>query len=250
MRLSRLQQNFESLAAEDPLWTVLSDNSKRGGKWDPEEFFASGEGTIAHLEARLAELKIPLAGDTALDFGCGVGRLTFPLGKRFREVTGIDISESMITAAKQNLHRGGNCKFLLNTSDSLNTLENESLDFVYSDIVFQHIAPRYSRGYFLEIARTLKPGGYFAFQLPSHLNPESKDNQKPFRLLRKKLHYRLKGISQSIGLGKAYFEMNSIPRKKLIHFLESKTQLQHLAHWEYAAAGPNWISYLYLFRKR
>lgn len=249
MRLSRLQRNFESLAVEDPLWTVLSDNSKRGGKWDPEEFYQSGEGAIAHLESRLQELDIFLKGEKVLDFGCGVGRLTFPLAKRFKEAIGVDISESMIATANKNLHRGKNCRFILNTKDSLQFQKTESLDFVYSDIVFQHIAPRYSKRYFCEISRTLKPGGYFAFQLPSHLNPSAPDNQKPLRLFRKKLHYKIKAICQSIGIGEAYFEMNAIRREQLISFLESKTQLRYLKGWEYPAAGPNWISYLYLFQK-
>ncbi|MBK1875648.1 class I SAM-dependent methyltransferase [Pelagicoccus mobilis] len=242
MNLSRLQKNFESLAAEDPLWTVLSDNSKKGGKWDPEEFYQSGEDTIHALEEQLAHHGIRMRGDTALDFGCGVGRLTFPLSRRFKNAIGVDISESMISEAKKNAGRGDTCKFVLNTESTLAFLENETLDFAYSNIVFQHIQPRYSKRYFREIARALKPGGTFAFQLPSHFTSGS--------LLRKRLGYQLKSISQSLGLGKAYFEMNAIPREKLIRFFESSTDLKLITLWDYPAAGPNWQSYLYVFQKR
>ncbi|EDY81148.1 Methyltransferase domain family [Verrucomicrobiia bacterium DG1235] len=241
MRLSRLQKNFESLAAEDPLWTVLSDKSKKGGKWDPEEFYQSGEDCIRGLQERLAQIDISLAGATALDFGCGVGRLTFPLSRRFEKAIGVDISKSMIDAANQNANRGKNCQFILNTENTLSFLSPESLDFAYSDIVFQHIAPRYSKRYFIEIAKALKPSGIFAFQLPSHLihgNP-----------LKKRLGYTLKAIAQKLGIGQAYFEMNAIPSTQLIPFMEQRAGLKLLTHWDYPAAGPNWQSYLYIFQK-
>ncbi|MDQ8199130.1 class I SAM-dependent methyltransferase [Pelagicoccus enzymogenes] len=242
MNLSRLQKNFETLAAEDPLWTVLSDKSKKGGKWDTSEFFQSGEDCIRGLQERLERIGIPMTGETALDFGCGVGRLTYPLSRRFEHAIGIDISESMISAARENSNRGKNCSFLLNTSNSLPALSDASIDFAYSDIVFQHIAPRYTKHYLLEISRALKPGGILVFQLPSHLlqgNP-----------IRKQLQYKLKAFLQAIGLGSAYFEMNAIRREALIQFLQSKTELAHVQDWDYPAAGPNWQSYLYVFRKR
>ncbi len=103
MNLSQLQENFEALAADDPLWTVLSDNAKRGGKWDLEEFYATGRAVIDDLESRLEKCGECLGGDAAIDFGCGVGRLTFPLSQRFRTCYGIDISRSMVDfASTQN----------------------------------------------------------------------------------------------------------------------------------------------------
>ncbi len=241
MNLSRLQKNFESLAAEDPLWTVLSDNAKKGGKWNPVEFYQSGEDCIRGLQERLELIEIQMNKEAALDFGCGVGRLTFPLSRRFKKAIGVDISESMITAAKQNAHRGNNCEFILNTENTLSFLDPDTLDFAYSDIVFQHIAPRYSKRYFIEIARALKPNGTFVFQLPSHLIKGSP--------IRKRFSYALKGISQKLGLGKAYFEMNAIPSEQLISFMQKEAGLKHIKHWDYPVAGPNWQSYLYVFQK-
>jgi len=242
LNLSRLQKNFETLASEDPLWTVLSDNSKKGGKWDPEEFFQSGEDAVRGLQEELARRNIKMGGKRALDFGCGVGRLTFPLSRRFDVAIGIDISESMIAEANKNKHRGKTSKFILNTENSISFLESNTLDFAYSDIVFQHIRPRYSKTYFKEIARALRPGGAFVFQLPSHLKNGSR--------IRKRLSYRLKALSQLIGIGDAYFEMNAIPREKLVRYIERNTQLEHVAHWDHPVAGPSWQSYLYLFQKR
>jgi len=111
------------------------------------------------------------------------------------------------------------------------------------------MAPRYAKRYLKEFARILSPGGALAFQLPSHLNPAAKENQRPLRLPRKRLHYLLKGLAQALGCGKAYFEMNAIPAPRLIRFMQRNAALQLLSLWDYPAAGPSWKSYLYLFQK-
>lgn len=255
MNLRQLQENFESLAADDPLWTVLSDNAKRGGKWDLEEFYSTGDAVIQDLESRLENLGKSLIGDAAIDFGCGVGRLTFPLSKRFRTCYGIDISRSMVDFATTQRERGPNCRFIENATTRLESFEDASIDLVYSAIVFQHIAPRYTLEYIREFGRVLKPGGIFAFQLPSHLDPDFPDNQKPFRLFKKKFFYRMKAFKQRIAKflpfirSESFFEMNAIHQDQLVPFLEKQCSLKVLTLHEFPAAGPAWKSYLYLTEK-
>lgn len=243
MRFARLQKNFETLARTDPYWTVLSDPSKREREWDPEEFFQSGEDVIRSLEERLAPHHLRTRGQRALDFGCGVGRLTFPLSRRFDHAIGVDLSATMLEEARRNKGRGNSCEFILNTEDSLSFLEPRSLDFAYSDIVFQHMAPSSAKRYFLEIAEALKPGGSFAFQLPSH--PLYKR-----RIGKRRLFYRLKALRQFLGGKKAYFEMNAIPLYQLINYIETNAHLRLVTLWDYPVAGPYWQSYLYVFKKR
>jgi len=253
--IKQLQKNFESLASEDPLWTVLSDNSKRGGRWDVEEFYATGEPLIADLGKRLELAGLSFQGETAIDFGCGVGRLSFPLGKRFAQCYGVDISQSMVDYARSEIHRGPNCQFIVNTSDRLDSFESNSIDFVYTAIVLQHMAPRYIYSYLREFSRVLSQGGTLAFQLPSHLNKQTSANQKPLRMLQKRTFYQAKSLKQKISQwlpfinSDSYFEMNAIPRKKVIEFLESQCRLKVIDAQDFPAAGDNWISYLYLARK-
>jgi hypothetical protein len=46
--------NWDRLGRSDPLWAVLTETSRRGGGWTPEEFFATGERDIALAMARAA----------------------------------------------------------------------------------------------------------------------------------------------------------------------------------------------------
>ena len=41
-----LQNVWDTLAKEDPLWAILSVPEKRGRKWTPEDFFRSGQAEV------------------------------------------------------------------------------------------------------------------------------------------------------------------------------------------------------------
>src|ERR1700675_2485116 len=91
-RLATLQRSWDSLGAIDPMWTVLSDPTKLGHGWDESAFFATGVDEINELVARLRHHGMTATGERALDFGCGVGRLTQALAAHFAQVTGVDIA--------------------------------------------------------------------------------------------------------------------------------------------------------------
>jgi len=162
----------------------------------------------------------------------------------------------MVDFASTQKERGPNCTFIENATTRLHQFETASIDLIYSAIVFQHIAPRYTREYLKEFSRLLKPGGLLVFQLPSHLDPEHPGNQKPFRLFKKRLFYQLKTLKQQIAKilplvrSESFFEMNAIHQNRLVPFLEKQCNLEILAVPDFPAAGPAWKSYLYITEKR
>jgi ubiquinone/menaquinone biosynthesis C-methylase UbiE len=168
--LQKLQRNWEGLAQADPLWAICSDPEKRNGQWGREELFATGRNEIKVVLAHIAELGLdPDWNVPALDFGCGVGRLTQALAAYFPECWGVDISPTMISLAKEYSQDLPRCRFLLNEHDQLESLQDNYFGFIYTSIVLQHIAEQYSRGYITELVRVLKPGGVLIFQLPDSL---------------------------------------------------------------------------------
>ena len=167
MALKHVRKTYEKLGESDPLYAVLSFREARGNKWDPDAFFERGRKEIETTIRQLGELGLEPANGRALDFGCGVGRLTQALCEHFDEVTGVDISSSMVAAAERYNRHSGRCHYLVNTSDDLAQLDDATFDFIYSNIALQHSPPDAARRYIAEFFRLLKPGGIARFQMPS-----------------------------------------------------------------------------------
>lgn len=165
MSLEKVQKVYEKLGEDDPLWAILTDNNKRSGKWDLEEFFGSGRDEINDVMNYLKRIDANLKHGNALDFGCGVGRLTQGLCHHFDKATGVDISNTMIDGAKRFNKFGKKCTYITNTEPHLNCLESETFDLVYTNIVLQHMPARFQVGYIKEFFRVLKPGGTALFQV-------------------------------------------------------------------------------------
>ena len=105
----RLARNWEALGEADPLFGVLSDPTKAGGRWDSGEFFASGHAHVQKLLRTLADVRASYEPGACLDFGCGVGRLTVPLSASFARTVGVDVARPMIDAAKRYAPVGARC---------------------------------------------------------------------------------------------------------------------------------------------
>jgi SAM-dependent methyltransferase len=167
MDLKDVQENWNRFGEIDPFWAVLAWPGMEEGRWDPEAFFATGRIEIDEVMAYAASLNVDISFGRALDFGCGVGRITRALTSHFQQVHGVDISERMIELARQFCSDGDRCQCHLNLRDDLSLFEDDFFDFIYSNITLQHMPPRFSRRYLLEFLRVLKPGGVMIFQIPA-----------------------------------------------------------------------------------
>ena len=167
MDLVELQRNWNQLGRVDPLWAILTVPEKINNGWDVQEFFSTGALEIEEILGHLCRFALPKEKKRALDFGCGVGRLTQALCHHFENCLGIDIAPSMIQRAREYNRHGARCDYVLNETDGLPMCETDKWDFIYSSIVLQHMKPEYSKKYIAEFLRILSPGGALVFQLPA-----------------------------------------------------------------------------------
>ena len=169
MSLDRHKQDWERLAEVDALWAVLTAPGRKGGRWDVDEFFATGEEEIGHVMSTAERLGRPARRGRALDFGCGVGRLTRALGSRFDQAVGVDISSEMVSQARWLNGAFPTCDFRVSAAD-LAALETGSFDFVYSSIALQHVptVEEIDR-YLSEFLRVTRSDGLVVFGIPCHV---------------------------------------------------------------------------------
>jgi SAM-dependent methyltransferase len=165
--LEVLSRTWNSLGHSNPMWAILTTPENRH-RWDPDEFFRTGEEDIATELAYIESLGVELRHGRVLDFGCGLGRLTQPLADRFDEAVGVDIAASMIEGARVANQRASRCQFVHNERDDLTIFADGVFDFVFSLLVLQHMAPSLAERYMREFVRVLKPGGIGYFQMTEY----------------------------------------------------------------------------------
>jgi cyclopropane fatty-acyl-phospholipid synthase-like methyltransferase len=125
-----------------------------------EEFYQSGQTDIDRIvdvfEMHFGEFN-PM---TALDFGCGVGRLLIPISYIVKNAVGVDVSPEMLKEANKRIE-----KLQLNNIRLHKTIPDYKVDWVNTIIVLQHIVP--VKGYMLidNLLRILKPRGFCSLQI-------------------------------------------------------------------------------------
>lgn len=162
-------RDWERFGSTDPYFAVLTAPEFHGRVSGPERarFFRSGVEHIDTIFSIIHERLDPtFAPRRALDFGCGVGRLLIPLAARCSEVTGMDISPSMLAESRRNCDAAGATNVrLVQSDDSLSALDGE-FDFIHTYIVLQHIPVARGELIVRGLARRLAPNGIAMIQVP------------------------------------------------------------------------------------
>lgn len=120
------------------------------------DFYNTGR---RHIDADLVEMR-RLFGNfvpkSALDFGCGVGRLTVPLAEVTGDAVGVDISPGMLAEARKNGVPG---------LQFLEQIPDRKFDWIISHTVLQHIPSE--RGYLIlrDLLSRVAEGGGAIIQL-------------------------------------------------------------------------------------
>lgn len=150
--MNKQKELWEKLAKSNSKYYVASF---KGKGITEEEFEESGREDYKNLilNDELIEKK-----GVILEVGCGIGRMTQFMRYDFKKVIGIDISKEMIQQAKIRL-RG--VEFIETDGNTIH-LSNNSIDFAFSYIVFQHFKTKEMlESNFKEVYRVLKPNGMF-----------------------------------------------------------------------------------------
>jgi SAM-dependent methyltransferase len=163
-------RDWDEIAFLDGYWAILSAPEKRHGAWDVREFLQTGRREMDEVFRRAEQWGLPVEHSRALDFGCGVGRLTGALAARFDTCLGLDISHVMVSRARELHPAMEPTSFLTIDEAPLSKMPNRSFDFVYSNLVLQHMRDRgLIESTINDFVRLLKHGGLLVFQLPSFI---------------------------------------------------------------------------------
>jgi SAM-dependent methyltransferase len=207
--IATLKDDWEYLAQEDALHAILTDEHKAQGGWDVGEFMATGTAEVETVMQHLSRLGIvPAWTGSALDFGCGVGRLTQALGLHFPSCVGVDIAQGMIEKAKAMNNRA-NCRFITNTEVRL-PFPEESFSFIYCNIVLQHIPRRFAVEYLREFVRVLAPNGILVFGVQDSFAAPTLSSLAT--RIRHILHLRSR-VRALLGVGKREMQMHCLPER-------------------------------------
>lgn len=129
---------------------------------DDEAYFAQGAEQLREI---IVFVGAPTGG-RVLEIGCGDGRMTRTLAQMYDSVIALDVAPSVLDACRANLEGRANVEFVLGSAEALARYPDESVDFVLSATVLQHI-PDCSTvlAYIAEAGRLLRPGGTAGLQL-------------------------------------------------------------------------------------
>jgi ubiquinone/menaquinone biosynthesis C-methylase UbiE len=227
MPRDRNRAAWEDWGRVDPYWAILAWPEARHGRWDVDEFFATGVEWVASVLADARRLGRPVRHGTAVDFGCGVGRLTRALAPHFERTYGLDVASTMIEQARRlDAQRGASgAEFVLHDHDDLSRVASGSVDFVLCLLVLQHLPARAAiEVYLREFVRVLAPGGVAVVQLPVHVPGAGPPGPVPLRV-------RATGWLRAAGVRPAFLyerlgwqpemPMSGIPYEETVAIFES-----------------------------
>ncbi len=220
--LEQARRQWDELAALDPLWAILSYRRMKFGRWDQDEFFAEGERHVERLLERARQLGHPQRWESALDFGCGVGRLAPALAANFSSYVGVDLSEGMIGLARKLHTRSANCTFVVSTDESLGQFGDSSFDLIFTLYVHQHMTRRRTiHSYLRGMLRLLRVQGLLVFQLPARVPRPEKllyDTRRALYIGLRALGMPQRALYRYLGLHP--MTMNFVPEKDVLALLE------------------------------
>ena len=169
---ARVEESWRAMGETAAHWSVLTHDLFRPESL--EENRAAFEAT-AEVEGVLVDAALERVGNPdpgamrAVEIGCGVGRATRALGRRFAHVTGLDISASHLAVAERELAAAGIDNVTLRRVAAVEDYAGlEDYDFAFSRLVLQHNPPPVQCAILAQIFGGLASGGVALFQVVTY----------------------------------------------------------------------------------
>jgi SAM-dependent methyltransferase len=237
---AHVRRGWNHLGETEPYWSVLTNPKFRSEEIrradSVESFYATGVDDVTYFDAFLERNSVALPADAVVvEFGCGVGRVTSALARRFSEVIALDVSASHLRVARERMiaENISNVEFvLLEDPSGLKKLKN--VDVFFSIIVLQHNPPPIIAHCIEEACHGLRPGGIAFFQAPTYGRGYKFNTEKYLE----------------VGYQKNEIEMHFIPQNEIFKIFRAtnmaliETRQDHcIGHYDL------WISNTFLARK-
>jgi SAM-dependent methyltransferase len=226
-------RRWTQLGDTDPMWAALT-NAGKGGRWDAADFLRTGREEIQDVLALLGRRGITPKLGTALDFGCGPGRLTAGLAAAgFGRAIGVDVSATMLAKAREIVD-DERCEFVHDEGTELASVADDSVDLVYSCRVLQHMPRELAHGYIRHFLRVAAPGAVVVFQIPA----------EPAGLVGGAMRVLPEPALDRLRAG---MQMHGTPAAAVTRVIAEAGGVT-VSVEEDNSAGPRWRSYLYVVR--
>lgn len=203
--LGGIAEKWRAFGENEPHWSVLTSEEflQKNLESNIEKFYASGHPDVKRVITTLARSGVPRGSiKTALDYGCGVGRLSLALALEFDHVLGVDISPGHIRLAQEQAEKTGICNIEFRSISNISDVETlPKVDLVMSIIVLQHNPPPVMAEILRKLLRRLNSTGVAFIQMPTFIQGYS------FR------------ISEYLDGGKDDMEMNCLPQRDIFRIL-------------------------------
>ncbi len=151
---SNMRADWDRRVQHDYRFWITNEISKDSVMWDEGQ---------RDLDACIRGVE-PSLSKTALELGCGVGRMLLAARTLFGKVIGVDVSPKAIEKARE-LIKDDSIQLVAGSGFDLADIASGSIDFAWSYAALPHMPTRVCASYLCEVRRVLKVDGCARLQI-------------------------------------------------------------------------------------
>ncbi len=235
-------EHWRRWSESEPYFGVLADTRFRMASIEAsrDEFFELGRLVVEDQLATAERCFGPYERRRALDFGCGVGRLTLPLARRFDETVGLDIAPAMLAEARRNADAEGIGNLHLALSDDDLSAAAGLFDFVISSLVLQHIPARRGLPIIARLLERVAPGGVASLQFCIDRHDDAASRLRYWAQCHVPGMHQLFNIARGRPWREPFMQMNAYPFDAVLALIAAADfdigQIDRIAHGRFMTA--------------